>query len=81
MMRALLIRAREQSGLTVSALARLIAEQTGRSSEGVRTTIQRYEAEGGPEPGTATVLDVLNALDLDLALVPRSAKKPTNKPK
>ena len=75
MMRALLMRARQESGLTVSALARLIAERTGRSSEGVRTTIQRYEAEGGPEPGTNTVIDVLDALDLDLKLVPRSKKK------
>ncbi len=75
MMRALLIRARLESGLTISELARRIAERTGRSSEGVRTTIQRYEAEDGPEPGTNTVIDVLDALQLDLDLVPRDSKK------
>jgi hypothetical protein len=75
MLRRLLIRARKESGLSISDLARLIANRTGRSVEGVRTTIQRYEAEGGPEPRSSTVEDVLTALGLELRLVPKSAGK------
>lgn len=75
MLRELLIRAREDAGLSISELARLIAERTGRSTEGVRTTIQRYEADGGPEPRASTVEDVLNALGLELRLVQRSRSK------
>lgn len=75
MLRHLLIRAREDAGLSITELARLVAERTGRSVEGVRTTIQRYEAEGGPEPRASTVEDVLNALGLELKVVPKSSKK------
>ena len=75
MFRKLLIKARVDAGLSITELARLIAERTGRSVEGVRTTIQRYEAEGGPEPRPSTVEDVLTALNLELRVVPKKAKK------
>jgi hypothetical protein len=74
-LRELLIRARKVAGLSISDLARLVADRTGRSVEGVRTTIQRYEAEGGPEPRPSTVEDVLTALGLELRLVPKSSRK------
>ena len=44
MLRELLIKARIDSGLTVRELATIVAQRTGRSLEGVRTTIHRYEA-------------------------------------
>ena len=66
MLRELLIKARIDSGLTIRELANLVAKRTGRSSEGVRTTIHRYEAEGGPEPRTRTLEDVLGALEAEL---------------
>jgi hypothetical protein len=75
MLRALLIQARESAGFTITDLARLIADRTGRSVEGVRTTIQRYEAVGGPEPRASTVQDVLEALGLELRVVKKSGKK------
>lgn len=75
MLRELLIRAREGAGLNITELARLIAKRTGRSIEGVRTTIQRYEAEGGPEPRASTVEDVLEALGLELRVAPKSSRK------
>jgi transcriptional regulator with XRE-family HTH domain len=75
MLRELLIRARKEAGLSVTELARQIAERTGRGVEAMRTTIHRYEAEDGPEPRPSTVKDVLDALELDLRLVPRKEKK------
>ena len=75
MLRELLIRARKDAGLSISELARLIAERTGRSAEGVRTTIQRYEADEGPEPRVSTLEDVLDALGLELRLVRKSKAK------
>lgn len=75
MLRPLLIRAREDAGLTITELARLIADRTGRSVEGARTTIQRYEAEDGPEPRASTVQDVLEALGLELRVVKKSSRK------
>jgi hypothetical protein len=74
-LRELLIRARKDAGLSISDLARLVADSTGRSVEGVRTTIQRYEADRGPEPRPSTVADVLAALELELRLVPKSPRK------
>jgi hypothetical protein len=74
-LRELLIHARKDAGLTISDLARVVADRTGRSVEGVRTTIQRYEADGGPEPRPSTVEDVLTALGLELRLVPKSPRK------
>lgn len=79
MLRALLIRARKDAGLSITDLARLIADRTGRSVEGVRTTIQRYEADSGPEPRPSTVEDVLQALGLELRLVPKSPRKTTKR--
>ena len=75
LLRELLIRARREAALSITDLARLVADQTGRSIEGVRTTIQRYEADGGPEPRPSTVKDVLAALGLELRLVPKSPRK------
>ena len=75
MLRELLIKARVDSGLTIRELANLVAKRTGRSSEGVRTTIHRYEAEGGPEPRTRTLEDVLGALEAELKIVPIAKKK------
>ncbi len=75
MLRELLLQARVDAGLTVRELATLVAARTGRSIEGVRTTIHRYEAEGGPEPRTRTLEDVLDALDAELKIVPRTRKK------
>ena len=80
MLRNLLIQAREDAGISITDLARLVAERTGRSIEGVRTTIQRYEAEGGPEPRPSTVQDVLDALGLELKTVPKLKKKYRKKP-
>lgn len=79
-LRELLIQAREDAKLSITELARLIADRTGRSIEGVRTTIQRYEAEGGPEPRATTVQDVLDALGLELRAVPKPKKKPARSP-
>jgi hypothetical protein len=75
MLRELLIVAREESGHSITELARLVAERTGRSVEGVRTTIQRYEADDGPEPRVSTVEAVLDALGLELKLVPKSRRQ------
>ena len=75
MLRELLLKARVDAGLTVRELATVVAGRTGRSIEGVRTTIHRYEAEGGPEPRTRTLEDVLDALDAELKIVPRAKKK------
>ncbi len=75
MLRELLIKARIDSGLTVRELATIVAERTGRSLDGVRTTIHRYEAEGGPEPGPRTIEDVLDALGAELKIVPMAKKK------
>lgn len=79
-LRELLIQAREDAGISITELARLVADRTGRSIEGARTTIQRYEAEGGPEPRPSTVQDVLDALGLELKAVPKSKKKYSKKP-
>lgn len=75
MLRELLIKARIDSGLTVRELATIVAERTGRSLDGVRTTIHRYEAEGGPEPGSSTIENVLGALNAELKIVPIAKKK------
>jgi len=75
MLRELLIKARIDSGLTVRELATIVAQRTGRSLEGVRTTIHRYEAEGGPEPGPRTIEDVLGALNAELKVVPIAKNK------
>ncbi len=75
MLRELLLQARVESGLSVRDLANLVAERRGRSAESVRTTIHRYEAEGGPEPRIQTVEDVLGALGLELKLSPLPPKK------
>ncbi len=69
------MQARIESGLSVRDLANLVAERRGRSAESVRTTIHRYEAEGGPEPRIQTVEDVLGALGLELKLSPLPSKK------
>jgi hypothetical protein len=50
---------RRSLGYSITELASLVAERTGRSVEGVRTTIQDYEADGGPEPRVSTVEAVL----------------------
>lgn len=75
MLRELLIQARIDSGLTVRELATIVAERTGRSLDGVRTTIHRYEADGGPEPGPRTIEDVLGALNAELKIVPIAKKR------
>ncbi len=75
MLRELLIQARVESGLSVRDLANLVAERRGRSAESVRTTIHRYEADGGPEPRIQTVEDVLGALGLELKLSSMPSKK------
>jgi len=75
MLRELLMQARIDSGLTIRELANLVAKRTGRSSEGMRTTIHRYEAVGGPEPRTRTLEDVMGALKVELQIVPIAKKK------
>ncbi|MBK6515264.1 MAG: hypothetical protein IPM79_36220 [Polyangiaceae bacterium] len=80
MLRELLIQARVESGLSVRDLANLVAERRGRSAESVRTTIHRYEAEGGPEPRVQTIEDVLETLGYELKLVPLPRKNSPRRP-
>ena len=59
---ALLIQARVDAGLSVRELAHVTAERRGRSAESIRTTIHRYEADGGPVPRIQTVMVPENLL-------------------
>jgi transposase len=80
MLRELLIQARVESGLSVRELANLIAERRGRSAESVRTTIHRYEADGGPEPRVQTIEDVLDVLGYQLNLIRSPRTKSSRRP-
>lgn len=68
--------ARTAAGLSVTDLARRIAERTERDFVGVRVQIYDYE-RGVHEPRAALVGDVLDALGLELRskLVPRRRAK------
>ena len=64
--RALLLAARERSGLTQAALCTRLAEATGRSAQAWQAVVARYEAPAGPEPRWQTMEPVLAVLGLEL---------------
>ncbi len=71
----LLRQARIDACISQAELARMAADATGRDPASLRATIAQYEREGGREPRPPIVAAVLDALWLDIALVPRGSGK------